>query len=105
MAHPTLSTHVLDVSAGAPAEGVKVELFIDATLVHSGRTDAEGRIPRLGDRLEPGAYRLVFELGDHFAGRDHLFERVALDIRLAEARHHHVPLLVTAFSCSTYRGS
>ena len=94
----SLSTHVLDTGAGRPAVGVKVEVFLDDELVGGGETDDDGRIVELAAGLEPGDYRLVFHPPSPF------FRRVALDISLGDG-HHHVPLLVSPYSCSSYRGS
>lgn len=94
----SLSTHVLDVEAGRPARGVRVELWQDEVVVSSGETNDDGRIPELASRLDPGTYRLLFR------PRSPFFEVVALDIVL-EAGHYHVPLLVSSYSCTTYRGS
>ena len=93
----SLSTHVLDTGAGAPATDVAVELHRDGALVAEARTDADGRA-RLGDDLEPGAYRLVFHPPSPF------FTRVELEVELGEG-HFHVPLLVSPSSCASYRGS
>jgi 5-hydroxyisourate hydrolase len=94
----SLSTHVLDTELGAPAAGVRVELFRDDELVAGRETDRDGRIGRLGDSLEPGAYRLVFHPPSPF------FRRVELEIEL-DAGHYHVPLVVSPYSCTSYRGS
>jgi 5-hydroxyisourate hydrolase len=97
----TLSTHVLDVSTGAPAAGVRVTLG-SRTLT----TDAQGRIADLsGGGINPGSYRLLFEVGAYFAGIPHLFETVALEVQLSEGRHYHVPLLIAPYACSSYRGT
>jgi 5-hydroxyisourate hydrolase len=97
----TLSTHVLDVATGRPAGGVRVSLGT-RTLT----TDDNGRIADLSNGgLEAGDYTLVFEIGPYFGSVPHLFETVTLEITLAEARHYHVPLLISPFSCSSYRGS
>ena len=93
----SLSTHVLDVEAGRPARGVRVELWQDE-LVASGQTDDDGRIPELASGLEAGTYRLLFRTESPF------FEVVALDVVLEDG-HYHVPLLVSSYSCTTYRGS
>jgi 5-hydroxyisourate hydrolase len=93
----SLSTHVLDVEAGRPARGIRVELWQDE-LVTSGETDNNGRIPELASGLDPGTYRLLFRTDSPF------FEVVALDIVLEDG-HYHVPLLVSSYSCTTYRGS
>jgi 5-hydroxyisourate hydrolase len=94
----TVSTHVLDTEAGAPAAGIHVELFrADGTLAGEGVTDEDGRIRDLAD-AEPGTYRLVFHPESPF------FKRVELEIELGDG-HHHVPLLVSSYACATYRGS
>jgi 5-hydroxyisourate hydrolase-like protein (transthyretin family) len=94
----TLSTHVLDTGTGRPAEGVVVELQRAGEVIASATTDADGRIPALGAGLQPGAVTIVFHPPSPF------FRRVALDVSLGEG-HHHVPLLVSAYSCASYRGS
>jgi 5-hydroxyisourate hydrolase len=94
----SLSTHVLDVARGKPAEGIRVELFRLDALVAAGVTDAGGRIERLAEELAPGSYRLVFHPETEF------FARVELEVALGEG-HFHVPLLVSPYSCATYRGS
>jgi len=97
----TVSTHVLDVASGKPAAGVRVTLGTRTLM-----TDAQGRIADLSDGgINPGSYRLLFEVGPYFGSTPHLFETVALDLSLSEGRHYHVPLLIAPFSCSTYRGT
>ena len=97
----TVSTHVLDVASGKPAAGVRVTLGT-RTLT----TDAQGRIADLsGGGINPGSYRLLFEVGAYFAGIPHLFETVAMEVQLTEGRHYHVPLLIAPFACSAYRGT
>ncbi|HEY4844265.1 MAG TPA: hydroxyisourate hydrolase [Candidatus Dormibacteraeota bacterium] len=97
----TVSTHVLDLAEGKPAAGVRVTLGT-RTLV----TDAEGRIADLsGGGINPGSYRLLFELGAYFGGTPHLFDTIALEVQLNEGRHYHVPLLIAPYACSTYRGT
>jgi 5-hydroxyisourate hydrolase len=94
----SVSTHVLDVERGRPANGVAVELYRGDERVGGGATDADGRISELGNDLEPGVYRLVFAPPSPF------FRRVELALSLDDG-HYHVPLLVTSYSCTTYRGS
>jgi 5-hydroxyisourate hydrolase len=94
----SLSTHVLDTGHGQPASGVLVELFQGAELVATGVTGRDGRIADLADELDPGSYRLVFHPETDF------FTRVELEVALADG-HFHVPLLVSPYSCTTYRGS
>ena len=93
----SLSTHVLDTAAGRPAEGAAVELLLGADLVASATTDGDGRA-RLAESLAPGTYRLVFHPPSPF------FTRVELEIVLEDG-HYHVPLLISPFSCASYRGS
>ncbi len=94
----SVSTHVLDVERGAPATGVPVELYRGDERVGGGMTDEDGRIAELADDLEPGLYRLVFAPPSPF------FRRVELALSLEDG-HYHVPLLVSSYSCATYRGS
>jgi 5-hydroxyisourate hydrolase len=94
----SLSTHVLDVERGRPAAGLQVELYHGDDQVGSGETDSDGRIAELAASLEPGAYRLVFAPPSPF------FRRVELELALEDG-HYHVPLLVSSYSCVTYRGS
>jgi 5-hydroxyisourate hydrolase len=93
----SLSTHVLDTSAGRPAAGVRVELRLGAEEVASVETDADGRA-RVAEAVEPGVYALVFHPPSPF------FRRVELEIAIGEG-HHHVPLLVSPYGCASYRGS
>jgi 5-hydroxyisourate hydrolase-like protein (transthyretin family) len=93
----SLSTHVLDTAAGRPAAGVRVELFRDDERVAHAETDADGRA-RLAGELSPATYRLVLHPPSTF------FRRVELAIELVDG-HYHVPLLVSPFSCASYRGS
>ena len=93
----SLSTHVLDTAAGVPAVGVLVVLYVGDMFIAEQRTDDDGRA-RLGDELAPGIYRLVFHPASPF------FKRVEFEINLDEG-HYHVPLLVSPYSCASYRGS
>jgi 5-hydroxyisourate hydrolase len=94
----TLSTHVLDTGSGRPASGIAVTLQKDDAVVARGITDADGRIRELAQGLAPGTYRLVFETRSPF------FRRVALDVELGDGAHH-VPLLLSPFGVTSYRGS
>jgi 5-hydroxyisourate hydrolase len=98
-----MSTHVLDTERGAPAAGVRVELYAGDTLVGAGTTDSDGRVTDLseGQSLGPGRYRLVFA-----DPPSRFFRRVELEIEIDDPdRHYHVPLLVSPYSCASYRGS
>ncbi len=94
----SLSTHVLDTGRGEPASGVLVELFQGEEIVASGVTGKDGRIADFAAELDAGSYRLVFHPDSDF------FARVELEVALGEG-HFHVPLLVSPYSCTSYRGS
>ena len=113
-----LTTHVLDTAAGCPAAGVVIELYrAGASLerIASVVTNADGRSegPLLqGDALVPGEYELRFHVADYFRGRavalpdPPFLSVVAIRVGLADAAgHYHVPLLVSPWAYSTYRGS
>ena len=94
----SVSTHVLDTAAGAPAAGVRVELAQRREVVASAKTDDDGRIAELARDLEPGRYELMFWPPSPF------FTRVELEVELVEG-HYHIPLLVSPYGCASYRGS
>jgi 5-hydroxyisourate hydrolase len=99
----SLSTHVLDTAHGRPAAGVTIELRRDGERVASVTTDDDGRAS-LG-HLDAGEYELVFAIGDYFGERPFL-DRVPVRFQVSDpAQHYHVPLLVSPWSYSTYRGS
>jgi 5-hydroxyisourate hydrolase len=107
----TLSTHVLDIERGAPAAGVPIALFRGEQRLTQAETNADGRIADLagGTSLEGGSYRLVFDVAAYFArqGRAAPFlERVSIDFQINAADpHYHVPLLLSPYACTSYRGS
>src|SRR5688500_15151762 len=115
---PRLSTHVLDTARGVPAAGVITELHRlragARLLVATGVTSTDGRIDALlsGERLETGIYELVFHVGAYFrdAGltlpSPPFLDEVVIRIGLADdTGYYHVPLLVSPYGYSTYRGS
>ncbi|ROS78944.1 hydroxyisourate hydrolase [Cellulomonas sp. PhB143] len=118
---PHVTAHVLDTAAGAPARGVEVRLEAQADartdagtttetwrVVAASTTDDDGRVTDLGPALlEPGTYRLVFATGEYFArsGTPTYFPFVAVAFRVVDDTHHHVPLLLSPFALSSYRGS
>jgi len=109
-----ITSHVLDTSLGKPAAQVSVSLAVldDGAFVELGRgeTDQDGRIKQLlgQSALTAGLYRLRFETGAHFraSGRQSFYERVEIQFHVDDpGQHYHVPLLLSPFGYSTYRGS
>lgn len=105
-----ITAHVLDAVAGIPAEGVTVALQTGAGEgIAEAITNVDGRVGDLGpEALEPGAYRVRFGTGDYFAARsqDTFYPRVTIDFTVASGQpHYHVPLLLSPFAYTTYRGS
>ena len=113
-----LTTHVLDTARGCPAEGIGITLFrlsgarrdpcAEAVTNADGRTDRQ-ILPEAA--FEPGTYELVFAAGDYLraqglAAQEPLFlEEIPIRFGMAEAAHYHVPLLLSPYGYSTYRGS
>lgn len=96
----SLSTHVLDTASGRPVAGVPVTLCDAAGVpVAGGATDQDGRLGALGAELSPGTYRLRFEVDGPF------YPEVLVSFRVTADEHYHVPLLLSPFGYSTYRGS
>ena len=115
-----LSTHVLDTMHGTPAAGMQVALYSTegeaATLIKQLVLNQDGRNPDGllidNNNLARGTYRLVFDVATYFSGcgvtlpEPNFLNRVSLDFGIAEPdQHYHVPLLVSPWSYSTYRGS
>ncbi len=113
-----LTTHVLDTANGVPAGLVKVALYdIDDNrkLLSSSATNEDGRTPEpmlAGAAFKPGRYELVFHVGDYFAGKGvelpqpRFIDQVVIRFGIADGHaHYHVPLLVSPYGYSTYRGS
>jgi 5-hydroxyisourate hydrolase len=111
-----ITTHVLDTASGRPAAGVEVRLELlergsDWTVVGHGTTDADGRLRTLlaaDTRLTTGTYRLVFNTGAYFARLQAttLYPQVIVVFNTTDGEtHYHVPLLLSPFGYSTYRGS
>lgn len=109
-----ISTHVLDTARGRPAAGIPVlleRLDGTATEVGRGETDADGRVRALlpeGADVEAGLYRLTFETGPYLeaSAGGGFYPEVSVIFRIAHGgQHHHVPLLLSPFGYSTYRGS
>lgn len=108
----TLSTHVLDTTHGCPAAAISLFLATGSgTVLFTGETNADGRCPGLPE-LPAGTYRLTFAVADYFRAKGlklpepPFLDRVAIDFGIADpGGHYHVPLLVSPFAYSTYRGS
>ena len=108
----TFSTHVLDATTGRPAAGIRVRLErsrADGGWIPTaeGQADADGRL-RLPDGLEPGVYRVTFGTGAYFEARGSasFYPEVAVTFAATvPGEHCHVPLLLSPFAYSTYRGS
>jgi 5-hydroxyisourate hydrolase len=120
-----LSTHVLDTAKGRPAAGLKIELWRigdnERELLKEAITNQDGRTERpllLGDELKPGAYELVFRVGPYFqnlsrrseaeaeATEDTFLQDVPVRFRILNPEeNYHIPLLVSPWSYTTYRGS
>ena len=110
-----ITTHILDISIGKPAAGVRVALLrlenAIRTVVGSGVTDADGRFKELVPKaavLSAGIFELTFETGPYFAGRGikPFHPRVTVTFEITDPNQHfHVPLLISPFGYSTYRGS
>ncbi|MDJ0320840.1 hydroxyisourate hydrolase [Pseudarthrobacter sp. PS3-L1] len=108
-----ITTHILDTTTGTPAHGVSVELLAQRgnawEVIGSSTTDADGRVKDLGpEAVETGTYRLQFATAPYFAalGTETFFPEVVLTFSVqADQAHYHVPLLLSPFSFSSYRGS
>ena len=103
---------MLDVSNGRPAAGIEVSLYrVGASRAHlaAGTTDSDGRIAApFGGTLEAGWYELVFSVGDYFSGSnvESFYDEIPVRFRIdADAARYHVPLLISPWGYSTYRGS
>lgn len=110
---PHLTTHVLDAATGTPAPGIELALATASGVpIATGTTDADGRAGLGPERLEAGDYALTFSTGSYFAGRGvaTFYPSVTVTFRVAVddqggSPHYHVPLLLSPFAYSTYRGS
>ncbi len=111
-----ITTHVLDTSKGRPASGVPVVLEIrsagdDWKVLGRGKTDADGRLVNLlpaGSHLAPGTYCLSFDAASYFRAQnvESFYPEVAVIFTIRDAaQHYHVPLLLSPYGYTTYRGS
>ena len=110
-----ITTHVLDTALGRPAAGVHVHLQVSEGRawrpIAEGKTDEDGRLRSLTDDVQPlesGVYRLVFDTGSYFneSGTTTFHPRVTVEFTVdGTAPHYHVPLLISPFGYTTYRGT
>lgn len=108
-----ITTHVLDTGSGRPAVGVAATLEVRNddgwSRIAEGVTDGDGRIKNLGpEQVDAGDYRIEFQTGAYFGstGTETFFPTVTLTFSLTDpTQHYHVPLLISPFAYSTYRGS
>ncbi|MYN07780.1 hydroxyisourate hydrolase [Pseudoduganella aquatica] len=114
-----LSTHVLDITQGKPGAGVQVKLYrVDGgakVLIKTDTTNQDGRCEQpllLGDEVKTGKYELVFGAGDYFAAQGvalpepRFIDEVVIAFGIADAaQNYHVPIVVSPWAYSTYRGS
>ena len=99
-----ISTHVLDTAHGRPAEGVAITLENDRGVIAHGVTNADGRLKLVDDPPAEGTYRITFDTGGY--DPNGFFPRVIIEfIVRGGAQNYHVPLLLSPFGYSTYRGS
>lgn len=100
-----ISTHVLDTAAGKPAAGIAVHLLLDGAEIGSAVTDQNGRCAALfSGVLQTGLYRIVFDVATYFP--DGFYPEISISFQVKEANsHYHVPLLLSPFGFTTYRGS
>lgn len=108
----TVSTHVLDTAHGCPAQGVALHLMDETgSILYSGMTDVDGRCRDL-PVLKRGVYRLSFSVAPYYRNKGVMLadppflDKIVIEFGVADAQvHYHVPLLVSPFGYSTYRGS
>ncbi len=105
-----VTTHILDLVRGAPAAGVAVSLYEGADCIATGMTNDDGRIETWDNPLtvSPGKYRLEFAVAPWFdrQGETSFYEDVHVSFRISDLQvHYHVPLLLSPYGYSTYRGS
>ena len=104
-----ISTHILDTHLGKPAANVKVRLYADQDCLAEAYTNADGRVSAFEvSHLTTGLYALEFEVGAYFQQKntDTFFPKAVIHFHVADSnQHYHIPLLISPFAYSTYRGS
>ncbi|MDJ0921358.1 MAG: hydroxyisourate hydrolase [Henriciella sp.] len=106
----SISTHVLDLKTGLPAQGISLAVYFEDQSLGAYTTDADGRCADLlaGHAIEAGDYKFVFDVQAYFAatGTETFYKSIPIEFTITDpTRHHHVPLLLSPFGYSTYRGS
>jgi len=105
----TLSTHILDTGLGKPASGVLIALEREGVTLGHAVTDQDGRARDWGSAnpITPGTYRLAFSVGEYFRGRSTatFYSTITIEFIVRDDTHYHIPLLLSPFGYSTYRGS
>lgn len=109
-----ITTHILDTSEGKPAQGVKIKLYCSENenwkSIAEGVTDKDGRIKDLlneNEKLQKGIYKMIFETGFYFSQKDmkSFYPYVEIVFEISDEEHYHIPLLLSPFGYTTYRGS
>lgn len=102
-----ISTHVLNTASGRPAAGIKLHLLLEGQAIGGGITDQDGRVRALlpeGAALRPGSYCIRFDIADYFPQGFYSEVSISFAVR-DDLAHYHVPLLISPFGYTTYRGS
>ena len=101
-----ISTHVLDTTNGRPAAGMRVRLYRAGEQLADTRSNPDGRIKAVLEHAPPGVYELVFSVGEYFGSQGAPFlGEVVVRFGVEDDRDYHVPLLVSPYGYTTYRGS
>jgi 5-hydroxyisourate hydrolase len=101
-----ISTHVLDTANGRPAADMRVRLYLGGELLADKRTDPDGRVRPLGEQGMDGTYEIIFSVAEYFGLEGLPFlDQVVVRFGAKKGRDYHVPLLVSPYGYTTYRGS
>ena len=105
-----LTAHVLDTALGRPAPGVLIQICRDGRVAAEARTNEDGRTPSPlleGEAFPAGAWELLFHAGEYFHrdGRETFWDVISVRFSADGRGHYHIPLLLSPFGCSAYRGS
>lgn len=108
-----ITTHILDTSTGKPAAGIEIVLEEQSSgwkKIAEGKTNQDGRISDLISKdaiLNPGIYRMIFSVKDYFSasGTKSFYPKVSIEFEITDSSHYHIPLLISPYGYSTYRGS